>query len=56
MTDTLQHLRDSGYKLTGARTTVLRVLKASGGQVTSTERLDKVSTERLLTRFAYRLG
>jgi Fur family transcriptional regulator, ferric uptake regulator len=43
MTDTLQRLRDSGYKLTGARTTVLRVLEESGGHVTSAELLDKVN-------------
>jgi Fur family transcriptional regulator, ferric uptake regulator len=44
MTETLQRLRDAGYKLTGARTTVLRVLEESGGHVTSSELLDRVNT------------
>lgn len=44
MSDTLQRLRDAGYKLTQARTTVLRVLEASGGHVTSAELLDQVNT------------
>ncbi|MFN8372703.1 MAG: Fur family transcriptional regulator [Anaerolineae bacterium] len=43
MSETLQRLRESGAKLTGARLTVLRVLEESGGHVTSTELLDKVS-------------
>jgi len=43
MSDTLQRLRESGAKLTGARLTVLRVLEESGGHITSTELLDKVS-------------
>jgi Fur family transcriptional regulator, ferric uptake regulator len=43
MSDTLQRLRDAGYKLTEARTTVLRVLEDGGGHVTSAELLDQVS-------------
>jgi Fur family ferric uptake transcriptional regulator len=38
-----QRLRDSGYKLTHARLTVLRVLEQSGGHLTSTELLERVS-------------
>lgn len=38
-----QRLRDSGYKLTHARLTVLRVLEQSGGHVTSTELLERVN-------------
>jgi Fur family transcriptional regulator, ferric uptake regulator len=38
-----QRLRDSGYKLTGARLTVLRVLEQSGGHITSTELLEGVN-------------
>ncbi|NWF69906.1 MAG: transcriptional repressor [Chloroflexi bacterium] len=44
MSNALQRLRDAGYKLTGARTTVLRVLEDSGGHVTSAELLERVST------------
>jgi Fur family ferric uptake transcriptional regulator len=38
-----QRLRDSGYKLTGARLTVLWVLEQSGGHITSTELLEQVN-------------
>jgi Fur family ferric uptake transcriptional regulator len=38
-----QRLRDSGYKLTGARLTVLRVLEQSGGHITSAELLEAVN-------------
>lgn len=37
-------MRDAGYKLTHARLTVLNVLEESGGHVTSTQLLDRVST------------
>jgi Fur family ferric uptake transcriptional regulator len=36
-------VRDSGYKLTNARLTVLRVLEECGGHMTSAEVLDAVS-------------
>jgi Fe2+ or Zn2+ uptake regulation protein len=36
-------MRDSGYKLTNARLTVLGVLETSGGHITSTELLDRVN-------------
>ena len=36
-------VRDSGYKLTNARLTVLRVLEECGGHMTSTEVLEAVS-------------
>jgi Fur family ferric uptake transcriptional regulator len=36
-------LRNAGHKLTHARLTVLRVLETSGGHVTSTEVLERVS-------------
>jgi len=38
-----QRLRDSGYKLTHARLTVLHVLENHGGHMTSTELLDGVT-------------
>jgi Fe2+ or Zn2+ uptake regulation protein len=38
-----QRLRETGYKLTNARMTVLAVLEQSGGHVTSTEVLERVS-------------
>ncbi len=48
MADTIQHrtqrLRDAGYKLTTARLTVLGVLEAGGGHMTSAEVLEKVDT------------
>lgn len=36
-------LRDSGYKLTHARLTVLRVIEQQGGHLTSAELLDQVN-------------
>jgi Fur family transcriptional regulator, ferric uptake regulator len=36
-------LRDAGYKLTNARLTVLRVLEAVGGHITSAELLERVN-------------
>lgn len=38
-----QRLRDAGYKLTNARTTVLEALIALGGHMTSAQVLDEVS-------------
>ncbi len=38
----LQRLRDAGYKITNARLTVLTVLQASGGHLTSAEILEQV--------------
>jgi Fur family ferric uptake transcriptional regulator len=38
-----QRLRDAGHKLTEARLTVLNVLEASEGHITSSEVLDRVS-------------
>lgn len=38
-----QRLRDAGHKLTNARLTVLGVLEASGGHMTSAEVLEQVS-------------
>ena len=38
-----QRLRDAGHKLTNARLTVLDVLEASGGHITSAEVLEKVN-------------
>jgi len=37
-----QRLRDTGYKLTNARLTVLNVLETHGGHMTSTQVLDEV--------------
>ncbi len=37
-----QRLRDTGYKLTNARLTVLNVLESHGGHMTSTQVLDEV--------------
>lgn len=39
----VQRLRDAGHKLTEARLTVLSVLEACGGHLTSAEVLDRVS-------------
>jgi Fur family ferric uptake transcriptional regulator len=38
-----QRLRQSGYKMTNARLTVLRVLEQSGGHITSSELVEQVS-------------
>lgn len=38
-----QRLRDAGYKLTNARLTVLHVIEAAGGHLTSAEILDRVN-------------
>lgn len=38
-----QRLRDSGYKLTGARLAVLTALEASDGHLTSTELIERVT-------------
>jgi len=38
-----QRLRDAGYKLTSARLTVLEVIEASGGHITSSDVLEKVA-------------
>lgn len=38
-----QRLRDAGHKLTNARLTVLNVLEASGGHITSSEVLERVN-------------
>lgn len=48
MTDRLlspraQRLRDAGHKLTNARLTILDVIEAGGGHLTSTEILNRVS-------------
>lgn len=40
----MQRLRDTGYKLTHARLTVLRALETGGGHMTSTELLESVET------------
>lgn len=39
-----QRLRDAGHKLTEARLTVLGVLEASGGHITSADVLERVSS------------
>lgn len=38
-----QRLRDSGYKLTSVRLTVLKLLENAGGHLTSTELLERVN-------------
>lgn len=38
-----QRLRDSGYKLTSVRLTVLKLLESAGGHITSTELLERVN-------------
>ncbi len=38
-----QRLRDAGYKLTNARLTVLSVIEAADGHITSTELLERVN-------------
>ncbi len=38
-----QRLREAGYKLTSARLTVLHVIETSGGHVTSSEVLERVT-------------
>lgn len=38
-----QRLRDSGFKLTNVRLTVLKLLENAGGHLTSTELLERVS-------------
>lgn len=43
MTPRTKRLRDSGYKLTNARITVLQVIEEHGGHVTSSEILDYVN-------------
>jgi Fe2+ or Zn2+ uptake regulation protein len=43
ITPRAQRLRDSGYKLTNARLTVLSVLEGSGGHITSTELLEQIN-------------
>ncbi|MBE0689800.1 MAG: transcriptional repressor [Anaerolineae bacterium] len=39
----VERLRAAGYKLTNARLTMLQVLEQSGGHITSTELLERVS-------------
>lgn len=41
----LERLRDAGYKLTTARTTVLRVIETHEGHMTSAEILDEVAKQ-----------